>query len=637
MSVHCCRWCSRTCPRGKKKPREQGPYVSSFAVLRWHDCKEGNFRHTENKFCSRIRKSIARQSRELIRRPRGWCIVAQAIALYQEYSGCSVHHVKPVAQFVSVATWSPLHRLMHAINARTPRHLLITGSAAMSPSYIASIMHGGRRQHIARRFISYQTTPAPASKRQRMTRSFLIATASSATGVALYYAMFAPTRLAESSTRDYSSTVKLTDTATHPRNYRMTVADPKSVSTLLKTNEKSTYLPPGSGNEGILSYHFNQVASNSPIEDDHVEAHVKDGSTDWSFFGVMDGHSGWTTSARLKQDLVPYVTEALTSVDARDATAVSQALQKGFVNLDREIVYNSADQVLQAKNLLKSEAVALLMPALSGSCALLASYNAASRFLHVAVTGDSRAIFVRQVGSEWRVSALSEDQTGSTASEVARLKSEHPNEENVVRNGRILGGLEPSRAFGDSRYKWSTSTQAKIADKFYGRRAPAALLSPPYVTARPEVTSTQVDLSEKGFLVLGTDGLYEMLTNEEIAELVVGWRQKYQPSLVSSSSWLPTFLGGSSMPKIKDEDDQRTGQKSPHVKSTKNFVYQDDNVATHIIRNALGGGDTDRLYGLLSLPYPLSRSYRDDISVTVVFFGEDKDRMQTDPLEKSKL
>jgi pyruvate dehydrogenase phosphatase len=36
------------------------------------------------------------------------------------------------------------------------------------------------------------------------------------------------------------------------------------------------------------------------------------------------------------------------------------------------------------------------------------------------------------------------------------MQSEHPEDEanDVVRDGRILGGLEPSRAFGDARYKW---------------------------------------------------------------------------------------------------------------------------------------------------------------------------------------
>ena len=39
--------------------------------------------------------------------------------------------------------------------------------------------------------------------------------------------------------------------------------------------------------------------------------------------------------------------------------------------------------------------------------------------------------------------------------------SEHPKEEegHVISEGRVLGGLEPSRAFGDARYKWPLEMQ----------------------------------------------------------------------------------------------------------------------------------------------------------------------------------
>lgn len=42
------------------------------------------------------------------------------------------------------------------------------------------------------------------------------------------------------------------------------------------------------------------------------------------------------------------------------------------------------------------------------------------------------------------------------------MQSEHPADEanTVIMRGRVLGGLEPSRAFGDSRYKWSREVQA---------------------------------------------------------------------------------------------------------------------------------------------------------------------------------
>jgi len=41
------------------------------------------------------------------------------------------------------------------------------------------------------------------------------------------------------------------------------------------------------------------------------------------------------------------------------------------------------------------------------------------------------------------------------------MRSEHPEDEKdeVIRNGRVLGGLEPTRAFGDARYKWSAELQ----------------------------------------------------------------------------------------------------------------------------------------------------------------------------------
>ena len=42
----------------------------------------------------------------------------------------------------------------------------------------------------------------------------------------------------------------------------------------------------------------------------------------------------------------------------------------------------------------------------------------------------------------------------------------------------------------------------------------------------------------------------------------------------------------------------------------KKFVNIDDNAATHLARNALGGADKDLLGGLLTLEAPMSRKYR---------------------------
>lgn len=41
------------------------------------------------------------------------------------------------------------------------------------------------------------------------------------------------------------------------------------------------------------------------------------------------------------------------------------------------------------------------------------------------------------------------------------MQSEHPADEaeDVIKVGRVLGGLEPTRAFGDARYKWPIEVQ----------------------------------------------------------------------------------------------------------------------------------------------------------------------------------
>lgn len=54
----------------------------------------------------------------------------------------------------------------------------------------------------------------------------------------------------------------------------------------------------------------------------------------------------------------------------------------------------------------------------------------------------------------------------------------------------------------------------------------------------------------------------------------------------------------------------------------------DTNVATHLIRHALGTGEygelcQERLASMLALPEDLARMYRDDITVTVVYLNSD--------------
>src|SRR5690349_5842679 len=59
----------------------------------------------------------------------------------------------------------------------------------------------------------------------------------------------------------------------------------------------------------------------------------------------------------------------------------------------------------------------------------------------------------------------------------------------------------------DHRYKWSKELQ-KIVLEPLGITPPASLLTPPYLTALPEVFYHRLTPNDK-FLVLATDGLWE--------------------------------------------------------------------------------------------------------------------------------
>lgn len=461
---------------------------------------------------------------------------------------------------------------------------------------------------------------------------------------------------------------------------------PEQATQQIRGNEESYKVARG---KGVVRYDVSTLPSNDPIEDDHAEKIIEvpqsvmpasdatnptqqSQNSDWMFWGVFDGHSGWTTSAKLRQTLIAYVARELNTTYASaaksatsilptssppssspfpDPSSVDAAIKRGFMALDSSIVDQSVSQVLAAKS--KPMAAQLLAPALAGSCALLSFYDSASKTLRVACTGDSRAILGRRNPSDpakWRAVPLSVDQTGANEDEAARLRSEHPNEPNVVRAGRVLGGLEPTRAFGDASYKWSTDIQDVLKREYFGRTANPLIKTPPYVTAEPVISTTRIQPESGDFVVMATDGLWEMLSNEEVVGLVGQWLEKnpgaggrgrsHRSDDSRASSWLKSFFGGGSG-QLPVKDDQltasdRSGQRTPirqrqwgikeeEAKGTatsSRFVVEDKNAATHLVRNALGGRDKDMVCALLTLPSPYSRRYRDDLTVEVIFFGD---------------
>ncbi|KAH9927233.1 protein serine/threonine phosphatase 2C [Fomitopsis serialis] len=392
-----------------------------------------------------------------------------------------------------------------------------------------------------------------------------------------------------------------------------------------------------------------QLSSNSPIEDAYSSAFVQRDPTDPAgpgdllLFAIMDGHRSYHTSQLLSKVLLPAIglqLQQLTTADS-DPQKVALAIQSAFVNLDWEII-NAPLRIL-AENIDKLAlanqqvpdlsqhpmALATMQPAISGSCAIMALFDTAHQNLYVACTGDSRAVAgvyeeTEDGNGSWRVEVLSEDQTGRNPSELKRMQSEHPADEanTVIMRGRVLGGLEPTRAFGDARYKWPRDVQEALHKAFMEgnaktlRAVPSMLKTPPYVTARPEVTHRKLSLPPYANPSTKPKSMMRfLLSSEEVVALVGGHLAGLKgsvpkaqlPEMVRTTSGSPTVNGKSFEPRRSTEG---------------KWAFVDDNVCTHLIRNALGGADESKLRKLLSIPAPLSRSYRDDITVTVVWWED---------------
>ncbi|KAJ3073969.1 hypothetical protein HDU98_000193 [Podochytrium sp. JEL0797] len=385
------------------------------------------------------------------------------------------------------------------------------------------------------------------------------------------------------------------------------------------------------------------VASNDPKEDFRAEHATRHGL----LLAVMDGHGGTECADIVQKHLGAYVENALdvalgdpsnkqrgwfsapkhpsklllpemADVDdgpsPKKKEAITNALISAFTRLDDDIVNGSFDAEMLPDDLTTANMIRRhLRISLAGSCTLLAYID--GNDLYVACTGDSRAVIGRRkIDGVWESLDLSVDQTVRNIQEYNRLLEEHPGElETVVVKGRVLGGLMPTRAFGDSRYKWPKHLSEVLLPNVTNRNPPKNYFTPPYVTAKPVVTHYRITPSRDMFMVLATDGLYDELSSQEVVTVVSGFMQHQKIAAAPTVEWGSDPLANKAL-----------------------ALTQDTNAATCLIRNALGGSNEEKVSKLLSIPAPYSRRFRDDMTVNVVFFDHDKN-IPNNGLDKSRL
>ncbi|ORX60829.1 protein serine/threonine phosphatase 2C [Piromyces finnis] len=451
-----------------------------------------------------------------------------------------------------------------------------------------------------------------------------------------------------------------------------------------ESTDKKSKTEPQEIKSSVIGYENNFVNSNNPIEDQHTQAYYKDKL----IFGVYDGHSGTECGKVVASQLHNYIASTLEKTKLpkipenleNDSTTqnkrkikieervrkMSEAIKKAFVNLDNDIVQGNikfeADEIdesneedigkiytspLNDEKIVKKQ----MMTALSGACALVAVVDNETDDLYVACTGDSRAVLGRKIKNPkcdeneycdnefiYEAVPLSVDQTLRNELEVQRMKKEHPNEEETmfIRN-RVLGGLMPTRTFGDSRYKWNSKIQKSIViPKFISRRPLPFYYTPPYITAEPVVTCHPITKEDK-FLVMASDGIWDELSNEDVVNLVsqhLEERKKSTHKKLINETKLPPSL----LIQKKTNEEMKKDRNNLIISERKvPAILTDSNSATHVIRNALGGSDDKYISDLLSIPSPKCRNYRDDMTVTIIYFDkENNNNLTTEKLDISK-
>lgn len=216
------------------------------------------------------------------------------------------------------------------------------------------------------------------------------------------------------------------------------------------------------------------------MEDAHVcETNFK--LKDHGFFGVFDGHAGPKVSQYCSKHLLRHILDCLDSGKDKEATEgnVKKAIYHGFLELDEDL--KKQPQWATGEDRSGTTAIVVMVTPkkiIWGNC------------------GDSRGLLCR----DGKVVFSTQDHKPYNQSERARIEKAG----GTVMMQRVNGSLAVSRALGDFDYK-----------RVNELKATEQLVSP-----EPEITVQDREPSSDEFLLLACDGIFDVMSNEEVVAYV---------------------------------------------------------------------------------------------------------------------
>lgn len=208
------------------------------------------------------------------------------------------------------------------------------------------------------------------------------------------------------------------------------------------------------------------------MEDAHTQLLSFNNDKQSAFFAVYDGHGGPKVAEYAGNHLHQKI---LNNISFKEGQ-IADSMRKGFMGIDQDML---ADEDMREE--------------LAGTTAI--SVIIKDKKIYCANVGDSRSI----ASVRGRVQCLSYDHKPNNELEAKRIVAAG----GWVEFNRVNGNLALSRALGDFVFK---KNESKKADE-------------QIVTANPDIEIKDLT-AEHEFIVLACDGIWDVLSNEEVLEFV---------------------------------------------------------------------------------------------------------------------
>ncbi|KAJ7209524.1 phosphatase 2C-like domain-containing protein [Mycena pura] len=335
----------------------------------------------------------------------------------------------------------------------------------------------------------------------------------------------------------------------------------------------------------------------------------------WQFNSIFDGHVNHHTVDYVAETLPRKLKESLTAALQHSGyilpERVGQIMRDSVVQLDDSILHNFFDifprDLKSLSRMTNKEVQNIFQRDSTGQSRRAAARCLGGTTLIFSLTDpDEKNVWVANLGGKaclslhlvlglrhssegWTGTLVNRLHAGQNPSEVQRLRAEHPREPECLRDGRVLGFLEPTRAIGDLWLKipslyssrvFSNLNQAWISQGTL-KHCTSRISSPPYVSNIPDVYHYDIS-SQPGFLLLCSDGLpvTETYNGMDVSSMVRVWTE---------------FVG--------------------HILDSQPPVV---NVALSLLRAAIGGQDEHKVSR--SLTVEMEERWMDDVSISIQSF-----------------